>query len=110
MVGIASQNENSAAERRSAPSIVAASIEIHPINPQQNRTAHDEREADDPDVEQHGFDDVVRERADDRRREECYQHTDDETPSRRIAEHTGGNAPDTKKIDRQQREDRPELD
>ena len=89
---------------------MVAGVEIHPINPQQNRTAHDQGETDDPDVEQHRFDDIVRERADDGRRQECDQHTDDETPSCRIAEHTCGNSPDTKKIDRQQREDRAELD
>src|SRR5262249_23691022 len=125
MVGMASQNENSAAERRSAPSSMAATIvaperdtpgimdrhcakpnpkynrqenvrgliergiKTQPINPQQDRTTHDEGETDDPNVEQHRFDNVVRERADHRRRQECNQHADDEAPSRRIAEHAG---------------------
>ena len=119
MVGIASQNENSAAERWSAPSsmaptmvaperdtpgimaralanaddeihrqrvvggVVIARLEIELVDPQQHRAADDQREADDPDVEQHRLDEVVRQRADHRRRQEREQHADDETPRRR---------------------------
>ena len=37
-------------------------------------------------IEEHSLDEVVRERADDRRRQERDQHADDETPRRRIGE------------------------
>ena len=52
----------------------------------------------------------MRERADHRRRQECDQHADDEAPRRRIAEHADRELPDAEKIDRQQRQDRAELD
>jgi hypothetical protein len=48
--------------------------------------------------------------ADDRGRQERDQHTEDEATGRRIAEHAGGNLPNTEKINRQQREDSAELD
>ena len=84
-------------------------LEIHAIDPLQDRTADDQAEADDPNVEQHGLDDIVGERADDRSRQERDQHAEDETSRRGIAEHAGGDLPDTEKIDRQQRKDRAEL-
>ena len=68
------------------------------------------READDPDVEQYRFDEVVSERADQRRRQKCDQYPDDETLRGRILEHAERELPDTEKIDRQQRQDRAELD
>ena len=146
MVGIASQNENSAAERRSAPSsmaptmvaperdtpgtmarhcttpmmkyigsvnfvrVVIARLEVEPVDPQQHRAADDQREADDPDVEQHVLDEVVRERADHRRRQKRDQHADDEAPRRRIVEHAEQQLPQPREIDRQQRQDGAELD
>ena len=56
------------------------------------------------------LDEVVRERADHRRRQERDQHADDETARRRIAEHAEREPPQPDEIDRQQRQDRAELD
>ena len=64
----------------------------------------------DPVVEQHALDEVVRERADHRRRQEREQHADDEAPRRRIGEKADRQLPQPHEIDRQQRQDRAELD
>ena len=81
-----------------------------PIDPQQDRAADDQHEADDPDVEQHILDEAVADRADDRRRQERDQHADDEAACRLIAEHGGRDAPKPPEIDGQDRQNGAELD
>ncbi len=93
-----------------ARGIMIAGVQVHLIDPQQDRAADDKREADDPDVEQYSFDKVVGERADNSCRQECQQHPDDETPRRWILEHAERDLPDAYKIDRQQRQDGAKLD
>ena len=129
MVGIARKNENSAAERLSAPSsipetmvvperetpgiiarhcaspmiryiaerelrrVVMARLQVERIDPQQDRAADDQREADHPGVEQHVLDEAVPGRADDRRRQERDQHADDKTARGGIGEHAERDLP-----------------
>ena len=52
----------------------------------------------------------MRDRADHRRRQERQQDADDEAPRRRVGEKSDRQLPQPHEIDRQQREDRAELD
>ena len=56
------------------------------------------------------LDEAVRQRADHRRRQEREQHADDEARRRPFGEHVGRQRPEPAEIDRQQRQDRAELD
>ena len=85
-------------------------LEIERIDPQQDRAADDQREADHPGIEQYVLDEAVRERADDRRRQECDQHADDEAARGRIGEEAERDLPEPHEIDREDRQDRAELD
>ncbi len=84
-------------------------LEIELIDPQQHRAPRDQREAHHPGIEQHLLDQFVGRRPDHRRRQEGQQHADDETPGLRIVEHAGSEMPQPPRIDRQQSQDRAEL-
>ena len=56
------------------------------------------------------LDEPVRDRADDRRRQKRDQHAEDEAPRLRIGEEAERQPPQPREVDRQQREDRAELD
>src|SRR5215207_2617652 len=113
MVGMARKNENSAAARLSAPISIAPTMvapELQLVDDHQHEPAGDERAADEKRVEQHVLDEAAQEHPDHRRRQEGENDADDEAAGVRIARDRRRDLPQPREIDREQRQDRPELD
>ncbi len=85
-------------------------LELQLIYPQEHRATDDQREADDPDIEQHAPDEVMRQRACDSGGQEGEQHADDEPARRGVAEHLRREPPQAPEVDGQERQERAELD
>ncbi len=70
-----------------------ARLQFQLVDPQQNRAADDQREADDPRVEQHVFDEAMRQRADDGSGQKCNENADHKAPRGGIIDHPERNSP-----------------
>ena len=80
------------------------------VDDEQDEAAGDQRHADDPGIEQHVLDEAVQGRADHGRRQEGDEHADDEAARVGIVGQRLGDRPQAVEIDRQDGEDRAELD
>ncbi len=88
--------------------LVAAEAQV--VDDHQHEPAGDQGRADDERIEQDAPDEIAQKDADDRRRQERDDHADREAPRVGIAGHRDGDPPQAREIDRQDGEDRPELD
>src|SRR5450631_1675106 len=85
-------------------------LEIELIDPEQDRTADDQRKAHDPGIEQMRLDESAGKGSDYRCGQERHQQTDDESPVLGIGKHAKRYPPQFGEVDHDDREDRTELD
>ena len=96
-------------QQRKFRGVVFVRVVIDPVDPQQDRPADDQGEADHPGIEQDFLDVFADDQPDDDRGQERYQKTDDEAPVVGIGEHAERDPPQFCEIDHDNGEDRAEL-